>query len=237
MQTTMRMLQALEIGPMQRVAYAGLIALFLPALAGESMAADLSPNYPPYYRTPAYAPAFGWGGFYLGVNGGGGWGRSTWDSTGEFDLSGGVLGGTAGFGWQVGQVRLGFAGDLDWSGLHGTTSAACPAGCSTQTYWLGTARGRIGYAFDRILPYVTGGLAVGDISASTPGFAGASQTNLGWAIGAGVEVAVFHNWSAKAEYMHIDLGSFNCGLACGLTTPDNVSYSANLLRGGVNYHF
>lgn len=80
-------------------------------------------------------------------------------------------------------------------------------------------------------------MAVGDIHATMPGFAGATQTNLGWTVGASVEVAVLGNWSAKAEYLHIDLGSFNCGLACGLATPDNASFSANLQRGGVNYRF
>jgi outer membrane immunogenic protein len=229
---------------MKRNAYARLMLLAVgatavSALASGGQAADLSPSYgSPYYKAPSYAaPAFGWGGFYLGVNGGGGWGRSTWDSAGEFDLSGGVLGGTAGFGWQYGQVLLGVEGDVDWSGVTGTTSVACAGGCTTRSYWLSTARGRVGYAFDRILPYITAGAAIGDISASTPGFAGVSQTNLGWVIGAGLEAAFFRNWSAKVEYLHIGLGSINCGLACGLAAIDNVSFSADLLRGGINYHF
>ena len=103
-----------------------------------------------------------------------------------FDLSGGVIGGTAGFNWQTGQVVLGVEGDIDWSGVSGTTSTFCPAGCATRNDWLGTVRGRVGYAFDRFLPYVTGGLAAGDIRATTPGFAGATQTNLGWTVGAGI---------------------------------------------------
>jgi outer membrane immunogenic protein len=227
-----------EILRMKHVMYGAVIALAAAAFAGPAAAADLSPTYgAPYYKTPVYAPAFGWGGFYVGLNGGGGWGRSTWDRAGEFDLSGGVFGGTAGFGWQFGQVLLGVEGDLDWSGVRGSTSVACAPGCSTQNNWLGTVRGRVGYAFDRILPYVTGGVAFGDINASTPGFAGASQTNLGWALGAGVEFAVYRNWSVKAEYLHVDLGNFNCALACGLAASDNVSFDANLVRGGVNYHF
>jgi outer membrane immunogenic protein len=232
---------------MTRKAYAGLIARGAHALgaaalaacvlgAGSVAAADLSPGYSPYYKAPAYAPAFGWGGAYLGVNGGGGWGSSSWDRAGDFSLSGGVFGGTAGFGWQFGQVLLGIEGDVDWSGVSG--SASCTGGCTTRNYWLATARGRVGYAFDRVLPYITGGGAFGDISASAPGVAGASQTNAGWVIGAGLEVAFFHNWSAKAEYLHIGLGNFNCGLACGMmTNPDNVSFAADLLRGGINYHF
>jgi outer membrane immunogenic protein len=52
-----------------------------------------------------------------------------------------------------------------------------------------------------------------------------------------LEVAIAGNWSAKAEYLHVDLGNFNCGLACGLVMPDYVSLRADLVRGGVNYRF
>lgn len=224
---------------MKRLFLAALVALAAAAQVGAAGAADLGVRYPqqPYVKAPLYNPAFSWSGFYLGLNGGGGWARSTWDRTGGFDLSGGVIGGTAGFNWQTGQVVLGAEGDVDWSGLSGTTAAGCPAGCTTRNDWLGTVRGRAGYAFDRFLPYVTGGLAAGDIRASPPGFSGASQTNLGWTVGAGLEVAIAGNWSAKAEYLHVDLGSFNCGLNCGLVAPDNVSLQANVGRGGVNYKF
>jgi outer membrane immunogenic protein len=223
---------------MKHTIRAGLIVLATGALAGPAAAADLRPQYQqPFVKAPMYNQVFTWTGFYLGLNGGGGWGQSSWDRTGNFDLSGGVIGGTAGFNWQTGQVVLGIEGDVDWSGVSGTTAMLCAAGCTTGNDWLGTARGRVGYAFDRFLPYVTGGLAVGDIGASTPGFAGATQTHLGWTIGAGMEVAIVGNWSAKAEFLHVDLGSFNCGLACGLVTPDSVSFRANLARGGVNYKF
>jgi outer membrane immunogenic protein len=207
------------------------------ALAGAAQAADMRYPQQPYVKAPIYNSAFSWTGFYLGLNGGGGWGRSNWDRVGNLDLTGGVIGGTAGFNWQTGQVVLGIEGDADWSGIGGTTITACPTGCGTRNDWLVTARGRLGYSFDRFLPYITGGLAAGDIKATTPGFAGASQTNLGWTVGVGVEVAIVANWSAKAEYLHVDLGNFNCGLSCGLVTPDNVSFSANLLRGGVNFRF
>jgi outer membrane immunogenic protein len=224
---------------MKHMILAGMVVLAAGALAGAADAADLGARYPqqPYVKAPLYNPVFSWTGFYLGLNGGGGWGRSTWDRTGSFDLSGGVIGGTAGFNWQTGQMVLGIEGDVDWSGVSGSTVTACPAGCATRNDWLGTVRGRAGYAFDRFLPYVTGGAAAGDIRASTPGFAGASQTNLGWTVGAGLEGAIIGNWSAKAEYLHVDLGSFNCALSCGLVTPDNVSLKAELLRGGVNYRF
>jgi outer membrane immunogenic protein len=224
---------------MKRMFLAGLVVLAAGALGGAADAADLGARYPqqPYVKAPLYDALFSWTGFYLGLNGGGGWAGSTWDRTGSFDLSGGVIGGTAGFNWQTGQVVLGIEGDVDWSGVSGTTVTSCPAGCVTRNDWLGTVRGRAGYAFDRFLPYITGGLAAGDIRASTPGFSGASQTNLGWTVGAGLEAVIVGNWSAKAEYLHVDLGSFNCGLSCGPGVTDNVSLHEELLRGGVNYRF
>ena len=97
-------------------------------------------------------------------------------------------------------------------------------------------RGRIGYSFDRVMPYVTGGLAVGDIRAATPGLAGGTATNAGWTLGGGIEFALPGNWTAKAEYLRVDLGSFNCA-GCGALPGDNVSMEQNVVRAGVNYHF
>jgi len=213
------------------------IALMGLAAAGPARAADLS--VAPLYKAPPVvaAPAYNWSGFYLGLNGGG-WGTSNLDSAGSFNVSGAVAGGTAGFNWQMGHAVLGLEGDVDWSNLKGTTtSAVCPAGCTTSNDWLATVRGRAGYAFDRFMPYVTGGLAVGDIKASTPGFAGATQTNAGWTAGGGVELALTNNWTAKAEYLHVDLGNMNCGFNCGVVAGNSVSLKSDLVRGGVNFRF
>ncbi len=208
------------------------------AAAGSANAADLS--VAPIYKAPpapVIIPAYNWSGFYLGVNGGGDWGRSRWDSTGNFNLSGGLVGGTAGYNFQTGHAVFGLEGDVDWTNLKGSTTTNCAAGCSTSSHWLSTVRGRAGYAFDRIMPYVTGGLAVGDIRATTPGFAGTTQTNAGWTVGGGLEFALTNNWTAKAEYLHVDLGHMNCGFNCGATSPNNVSAREDLVRAGINYRF
>ena len=104
-------------------------------------------------------------------------------------------------------------------------------------YWFATVRGRLGYAFDRFLPYVTAGLAVGDINASIPGFPGGTASNAGWTIGAGVEVGIVSNVSLKAEYLFVDLSDFNCGFNCSLAANGNVTFYANIFRGGLNIHF
>jgi outer membrane immunogenic protein len=204
-----------------------------------AFAADLS--LAPLYKAPPaqVTQAYNWTGFYIGANGGGGWGHSYWDanSTG-MNLSGAQVGGTAGYNWQSGNAVFGLEGDLDWSNLKGSaTTTLCPFGCNTSDTWLSTVRGRAGYAFGGVLPYVTGGLAVGDIRAGFPGFATASATNAGWTVGGGIEVALPGNWSAKAEYLHVDLGRFDCGIDCGAAGTDNVSMHDNVVRAGLNYHF
>src|ERR1700694_5783733 len=210
----------------------------LSARTGTAAAADLPrPAQQPYYKAPAFVQAYNWTGFYIGVNGGGGFGSSTWDRTGSFNMTGGLAGGTLGYNYQFGQGVVGIEGDIDWANINGTTNTACPLGCKTSDNWLSTVRGRRVCAADRFMPYVTGGVAFGDIHATTPGFAGVNNTNVGWTVGAGLEFAVVGNWTAKAEYLYVNLGKFNCGLSCGLTATDNVSFTTNLVRGGINYRF
>jgi outer membrane immunogenic protein len=214
------------------ISLASAIFVFAPALA-----ADLAPRYQqPVARPLVYYPPY-WTGFYLGINGGGGWGESQWDGVGSFRVSGGLIGGTIGYGWQSNRVVIGAEGDIDWSGIRGSSTVFCPPGCSTRGYWLSTVRGRLGYSFERVLPYLTGGLALGNINATIPGFPGGSTSNPGWTIGGGVEVMIVNNVSLKAEYLFVDLANYNCGLNCSLLGNGNVSFSANLFRAGLNIHF
>jgi outer membrane immunogenic protein len=212
---------------------AGILALAVFAAS----AADLSRRYPPPPPAmPIYAPVYNWTGFYIGVNGGA-FGHSNWDGASGFNLTGGLVGGTIGFNWQPGPLVLGIESDLDWSGISGSTNNLCPLGCKTANSWLGTVRARAGYAFDRIMPYVTAGLAFGNIKAATPGFRGADNANTGWTVGAGLEVAIGGGWTAKAEYLFVDLGSANCGFNCGALANDNVTFRTSIVRGGLNYRF
>src|SRR5262245_62063684 len=102
------------------------------ASAVAANAADLRPVPVMPTKAPPFVPppVFDWSGFYVGVNGGGGWGRAWSDLTGGFHTSGGVVGGTAGYNAELGSWVLGFEGDLDWSNIGGTSNAlGCP-GCS-----------------------------------------------------------------------------------------------------------
>ena len=211
-------------------------ALLIAPIAAHS--ADLSRSYKaPAYVAPAYA---NWSGFYVGINGGYGFGKSSWSAggagTGDFDVKGAMAGGTVGYNFQTGGWVWGLEGDLDWSGMKGSTSANCPAGCETKNDWLGTARARLGYAgWNNLLPYITGGAAFGDIK-GTSGAASVSKTNIGWTAGAGLEYAFLGAWSAKVEYLYADLGKATC--PAGTCAVDNdIKFNANLVRVGLNYRF
>jgi outer membrane immunogenic protein len=212
---------------MKRVLFAG-VGLVALALAGTAGAADLPRRVAQPAAAPVYMPvAYNWTGFYAGIAGGWGFGKSSWkDSlggTGDFDVSGGLVGGTLGYNWQNGPAVFGIETDLSWADINGTTNATCPLGCKTQNGWLGTTRGRLGYAVDRWMPFVSGGVAYGDIKASTPGFPGNSDTRVGWTVGAGAEFALPGNWTAKGEYLYVDLG--------------DVNFTSHIVRAGLNYRF
>jgi len=229
------------------------IAVAASVLATTARAADLPPPAAPPPRAPvAYipaAPAFSWTGFYIGLNAGYAFGQSNWTSpigsTGWFDVNGPLAGGTIGGNYQIGQIVVGAESDFDWQNVKGTLiggnctlPGAVPASCRSASNWLGTFRARIGFAMDRVLLYATGGGAVANIKASLNTLPWASSTELGWASGLGIEVAMTDNWTAKAEYLAVGFQQPSCGLAnCFAAPPVSVKFYESMVRGGVNYKF
>lgn len=210
----------------------GLLALGM----ASASAADLPRQMPT--KAPAYVPPalYNWTGFYIGINGGGGWGRSDFSApftTGSFDTSGGLVGGTIGYNWQLpNQFVLGLEGDIDWSNIRGSSVCAFTS-CETRNDWLGTVRGRIGYAgfWDRVMPYITGGLALGNIKTSIAGVGSSDETKAGWTVGGGIEAAIAGPWTAKVEYLYVDLGRGSSILG------SDAKFNANIVRAGLNYRF
>lgn len=145
---------------MKSIRRLGLAALL--ALSGQAaLAADLGP---PVYKSapsePIAVPLFNWTGFYVGVNGGYGWGKSNWTGgAGDFTVSpnGFMLGGTAGYNLQTGTFVWGLEGDIDYVDFNGTAANLACGTCTIKDTWLGTFRGRLGIAMNRWLPYITGG--------------------------------------------------------------------------------
>lgn len=211
------------------------------AMASPSLAADL-PR--PAYKAPVYvAPLFSWTGFYVGISGGYGFGKSDWSSTattGDTKPKGALAGATLGYNLQTGAWVWGVEADISASWMKDSaetgTGVCSGGGCETKNSWFGTARGRIGYAWDRWLPYITGGAAFGDIKMTRNTGLSESETRVGWTAGLGVEYAFLGAWSAKLEYLYADLGKAECSATtCGIAT--DVDFKANIIRAGLNYRF
>ena len=202
-----------------------------------------APRAPATY-VPTTAPVYNWGGVYIGINGGYGFGQSNWTDpvfgpTGNFTVSGGLVGGTIGANFQANQFVFGVEADMDWADLDGTTNNTCTVvACETKSDWLGTVRGRAGWAWDRILFYGTGGVAFGDVKAGFSGSGFDSAAEVGWTAGVGMEYAFTENFTGKIEYLFVDLGNSSCPVAScfggGATT---VSLNENIVRAGVNFKF
>jgi outer membrane immunogenic protein len=226
---------------MKRILLASAGLFVLAGSIGAADAADLSrPPPPPLYKAAPYVPVYNWTGLYAGINGGYGWGTSNWSALpSNLKPNGGLVGGQIGYNWQFGQFVYGLEGDADWADFRGNSGiAGCGLGvCQTKSDYLATVRGRLGYAIDRFLPYVTGGLAVGDIRTTSPLVGGVDTTNAGWTVGGGVEFALSGPWTAKVEYLHVDLGNTSCGTSCGFPAGNTVSLKEDIVRGGINYRF
>lgn len=215
-----------------------LATTLLAGLVGSAQAADLATRKsPPPAALPVMAQV-NWTGFYVGIQGGGAFGgdsrhRAGAVRSGQIELSGGLVGATIGYNQQFGNFVAGLEGDYAWSSLTGSTGTNCAApGCKTDIRSFGTVRGRLGYAFDRVMPYVTGGLAVADIKHSAGAFAG-SDLRAGWTIGGGVEALLTRNISVKGEYLYYDFArqTYNSGAGLGANA------NGHILRAGVNYKF
>jgi outer membrane immunogenic protein len=219
-----------------------LAALAVVTMMGAANAADLPRRHAMPTKAPAYVePGYDWTGFYAGINGGWGFGSSEWSAataTHSFDIDGGLVGGTVGYNYQMGLWVLGLEGDIDWSDIRGSAvNAPClGVSCETRNSWLATARGRIGYSFGRFMPYVTAGGAFGDVKMNPIGLASQTDTRAGWTAGGGVEFALTGPWTAKVEYLYVDLGNETCNAAnCGIAT--SVDFTSNIVRAGLNYRF
>lgn len=217
-------------------------------------AADLAPRI--FTKAPP-APD-NWSGGYVGLSGGFGTGNSKQTdpgpgplvgggggapADGSYSPSGGLIGGTIGYNWQVARWVYGFEGDYSWADISGQSdlcglSAGTPHACGTKLSSLGTLRGRVGYAAGATgnwLLFATGGLAVGEVrgwDALTP--ASGSMLRAGWTAGAGVETKFAPNWSAKVEYLYVNLGKAQLFDVLP-STPETVSFDAHIVRAGINY--
>ncbi len=253
----------------------GLTVTAALALAVSANAADMyQPAAGGYKDAPA--PASIWSGFYLGLNGGYGWQNKTADVTNTFigfpnvDITngfaaaGGFGGGQIGYNWQgrvlSPHVVVGVEADIQGSGIRDSFSQNNSPGSGLFPYddvfhskasldWFGTARARLGYAFDRTLVYATGGFAYGSVNQQITAINDAHQLfedvhkdglRTGFVLGGGAEYLIAPAWSVKAEYQYMDLGSSTMtGTDPLMHSPmavSSVSNTFNTVRAGINYH-
>ncbi|HEV7717388.1 MAG TPA: outer membrane beta-barrel protein [Arsenicitalea sp.] len=179
-----------------------------------------------------------WSGFYAGVNVG--LGSDATDSivyggaTFPVVPHGGLLGGAqVGYNYRLGDFGV-IGVEADFSAVDiGTDGTFLGDPFSSRLTSFGTVRGRVGYTFDRYMPYLTAGLAWGNSDVNYGTFS-TTASSAGWAAGAGLEFAFTDNWSAKAEYLRVDLSN--------VTVNDTkndlvVGKTANIMRFGLNYRF
>ena len=202
----------------------GLLAL-ITAGTGPAGAADLARKAPPPVAAPVYLSD--WAGFYIGINGGYGWGETKFDDA-RFNAKpkGGVFGGHAGYNWQYGSVVGGLEVDFDGADVKQTV-----LGFENKIDELASARGRLGYAlFPGLLAYGTGGIGWGHFSTSSP-HASFDTNEFGWVAGGGLEYKLIEHLLLRAEYLHYDFGK--------TTFPnfDNVKNTVDVVRGGLSYKF
>jgi outer membrane immunogenic protein len=240
---------------------AGLAALGAPA-----MAADLAPRpYTPTKAPPIASPAYDWSGFYVGINGGGGWSRDCWNNTSFFGTavipsagegcgpgSGGTVGGQIGYRWQAASWVFGVEAQGNWANISGSNQSLVFPNITNQSNVdaFGLFTGQIGYAWNNVLLYVKGGAAVTDNQySSLSNISGnvlstSNDTRWGGTVGVGFEYGFTPNWSLAIEYDHLFMGTHNDAFTGVLpanagvnTRNDDIGQDIDLVTARINYRF
>lgn len=206
---------------------------------------------------PAAAPIFTWTGFYIGINAGGKWadfdhtvtsGAATLGFTGDTNSSW-IAGGQLGYNWQIGQWVLGIEGDIDAQDFNrtrvvGTAFGPFIAGDSftVESKWQASLRGRIGYTWDRVLLYVTGGgawtQAKGTVGLVGIGTFTDDRTVSGGTVGGGIEYAFTNNVSLGVEGRWTFYGDHTfSGTLGGIPVSDKVTLDTAEVMGKINFRF
>ena len=235
---------------MKFLAAAGAFAL----LASGAFAADLVPAQ----QVAAEMSAVNWSGPYLGANVGYGPGTTNlglFTGTGEgVSFSGLFVGGQVGYNYQLGNdLVFGLEGDLNWSNESGTTSVVSGASSesiSSDLNWFGGVTGHVGYAWDNVMPYLLGGVSVGNntikisetcVAPCTSMSTSDSATHMGYTVGLGVAAMLATRLSGFVEVRYADYGSSNytftdpSGGGGSITLP--ASLTDTTVRAGLNFHF
>jgi outer membrane immunogenic protein len=245
---------------MKKIALATVATLLL---TGAASAADLAAR--PYTKAPApIMAAYNWTGFYIGINGGGGWTDKCWDlfndgvgpvvpsaPEGCHTGSGGTVGGQIGYRWQAANWVFGVEAQGNWANFKGSNVSLIPAflgiNNTSRVDALGLFTGQIGYSWNNTLLYVKGGAAVTRDKYEGV-FAGividrADETRWGGVVGAGVEFGFTPNWSFALEYDHLFMGRADNRFTAVVVAPgtftrgDSIRQDVDMVTARINYRF
>lgn len=233
--------------------FASIVGLSL-LTATSVHAADLGART--YAKAPPIDPIFNWTGFYLGVNAGSGWGRTNTDELcfdcspspvfplGKHSYSGFIGGGQIGYNYQLANFIVGLESDFDGAHIRGSLVGLQNDYVNSTKYnWLASARGRAGFAVDKVFIYATGGVAFSNIEHSSldhaTGAPEASTTKTGSVVGGGLEYAIGNHWSIRGEYLYYDFGSKRLQINLVPIRPVYFQYTDHVqsARAGINYKF
>jgi outer membrane immunogenic protein len=218
---------------------------------GSAQAADLPAAPQPMAPAApvAYAPQiYNWSGIYVGGHLGGGYSGSTWTdpfapaSNDNFSSWGFLGGAQVGANAQFNRLVIGVEGDFSWLNSTNKGTDSIGEALNTNVQWTSTATGRIGAAFDRLLVYGKGGLALAEDQSSLTDLGGNTASNnlfrTGWTVGAGLEYALDDNWSAKIEYDYLGFGPQSMTFTTPLETVNsNASLNVQEVKAGINFRF
>ncbi|MGZ5870602.1 MAG: outer membrane protein [Bradyrhizobium sp.] len=236
---------------------AAVIAL---GAAAPAAAADLPART--YSKAPVVvAPFYDWSGFYVGINGGGGFSHKCWDVTNDgaaavvpaapegcHDASGATVGGQIGYRWQSAAWVFGLEAQGNWADFSGDNVSLFFPNDRNQSRIdaFGLFTGQVGYAWNNALVYLKGGAAVTSdkyrIFAVPTGLLTdtANETRWGGVVGVGFEYGLTPNWSVAFEYDHMFMGSRDVSFTAFDGTfdgTDHIHQNVDLFTARLNYKF
>ncbi|WP_163264320.1 outer membrane protein [Chelativorans alearense] len=219
------------------------LAIFLtsPALAADMIYEEPTPA--PAVVAPM--PTYDWGGFYIGVDGGHGWGKTDTDL--YLDPKGAFGGAFVGYDYQFDDWVLGIEGDFQYANIKheisdGDDTLRTRIGYDVQ--WFGSARMRAGTATGPFLPYVTGGVAFGkgDVLQNVGSIVDGieldykySDKAVGYTVGAGADYAFNKRFFGRVEYQYLDFGEFH--YSYDNRSQEDISVTMHTVRAGLGLKF
>ncbi len=210
------------------------------ALVGSARAADMpAPILEAIPDEVVFQPMnMSWDGLFAGIHAGYSGSDNSANVLGgvaqAFDDDSYALGGQIGYDFGRDKIVIGIVGDFSALGNEASTNGFGPLGIySEEVEWLATARGRIGLAFENVMPFVSGGAALAGLDTSLGGISN-SETRTGWTAGGGIEFALGNGLTLGGEYLYVDLGEER-NIHGGTIIESNLA--VHVVRANLNYRF